>query len=36
LAEVNGYIDEVADVSAEAVNETLTAGGLFSIAERVR
>jgi hypothetical protein len=31
LAEVNGYIDEVIDVSAEAVNETLTPGGMFAI-----
>ncbi|MDR2797632.1 MAG: DUF4469 domain-containing protein [Treponema sp.] len=32
LAEVTGYIDEVVDVSTEAVNETLTTGGMFSIA----
>jgi hypothetical protein len=32
LAEVSGYIDEVVDVNTEAVNETLTPGGLFSIA----
>jgi hypothetical protein len=32
LAAVNGYIDEVVDVSTEAVNETLTPGGQFSIA----
>jgi hypothetical protein len=30
LAEVNGYIDEVMDVSTEAVNETLTPSGQFS------
>jgi hypothetical protein len=32
LAEVNGYIDEVVDVNTEAVNETLTLVGQFSIA----
>jgi hypothetical protein len=31
LAEVNGYIDEFIDVSTEAVNETLTPGGMFNI-----
>ncbi|MDR0722642.1 MAG: DUF4469 domain-containing protein [Treponema sp.] len=32
LAQVNGYIDEVVDVNTEAVNETLSPGGPFSIA----
>jgi hypothetical protein len=32
LANVNGYIDEFIDVSSEAVNETLTPGGMFSVA----
>jgi hypothetical protein len=32
LAEVQGYIDEVVDISTEGVNETLTTGGVFSIA----
>ncbi|MDR2807954.1 MAG: DUF4469 domain-containing protein [Spirochaetaceae bacterium] len=31
LADVQGYIDEFVDVSTEAVNETLTPNGLFSI-----
>jgi hypothetical protein len=31
LADVNGYIDEFIDVNTEAVNETLTPGGEFSI-----
>jgi hypothetical protein len=31
LADVSGYIDEFIDVSTEAVNETLTPGGQFSI-----
>ncbi|MDR2149971.1 MAG: DUF4469 domain-containing protein [Spirochaetaceae bacterium] len=31
LAEVNGYIDEFTDVTTEAVNETATSGGMFSI-----
>jgi hypothetical protein len=31
LADVQGYIDEFVDVSTEAVNETLTPGGEFSI-----
>ncbi|MDR0412002.1 MAG: DUF4469 domain-containing protein [Treponema sp.] len=32
LADVTGYIDEFIDISTEAVNETLTPGGMFSIA----
>ncbi|MDR2053638.1 MAG: DUF4469 domain-containing protein [Treponema sp.] len=32
LADVQGYIDEFIDVTAESVNETLTPGGQFSIA----
>ncbi|MDR0411211.1 MAG: DUF4469 domain-containing protein, partial [Treponema sp.] len=32
LANVSGYIDEIIDVSTEAVNETLTPGGMFNIA----
>ncbi|MDR2807504.1 MAG: DUF4469 domain-containing protein, partial [Spirochaetaceae bacterium] len=31
LADVQGYIDEFVDVSTEAINETLTPNGLFSI-----
>jgi hypothetical protein len=31
LADVNGYIDEVIDVSTEAINETLTPGGMFVV-----
>ncbi|MDR2793070.1 MAG: DUF4469 domain-containing protein [Treponema sp.] len=31
IADVQGYIDKVADVNTGAVNETLTPGGLFSI-----
>jgi hypothetical protein len=31
LADVTGYIDELIDVSTEAVNETLTPGGQFGI-----
>jgi hypothetical protein len=27
VADVTGYIDEVVDISAKAVNETLTPGG---------
>ncbi|MDR2193216.1 MAG: DUF4469 domain-containing protein, partial [Treponema sp.] len=32
LADVQGYIDECIDVTTESVNETLTPGGMFSIA----
>jgi hypothetical protein len=32
LADVQGYIDEFIDVTTESVNETLTPGGMFSIA----
>jgi hypothetical protein len=32
LADVTGYMDEFVDVETEAVNETLTPGGQFSIA----
>jgi hypothetical protein len=32
LADVQGYIDEFTDVTTESVNETLTPGGMFSIA----
>ncbi|MDR2150528.1 MAG: DUF4469 domain-containing protein [Spirochaetaceae bacterium] len=32
LADVQGYIDEFTDVTTEAVNETATSGGMFSIA----
>jgi hypothetical protein len=32
LAETNGFIAEIVDVSSEAVNETLTPGGMFSLA----
>jgi hypothetical protein len=32
LADVQGYIDEFVDVTTESVNETLTPGGIFSIA----
>jgi hypothetical protein len=31
LADVSGYIDEFVDVTTEAVNETLTPGGQFSV-----
>jgi hypothetical protein len=31
LANVQGYIDQITDVSVEAVNETLTPGGMFVI-----
>jgi hypothetical protein len=31
LADVSGYIDEFIDVTTEAVNETLTPGGQFSV-----
>jgi hypothetical protein len=31
LADVSGYIDEVVDVTTDAVNETLTPGGEFII-----
>jgi hypothetical protein len=31
LAAVNGYIDEFIDVSSEAINETLTPGGMFTV-----
>jgi hypothetical protein len=31
LANVSGYIDEFIDVSTEAINETLTPGGIFKI-----
>jgi hypothetical protein len=31
LADSSGYIDEFTDISAEAVNETLTPGGMFSV-----
>jgi hypothetical protein len=32
LANVSGYIDEFIDISTESVNDTLTPGGMFSIA----
>jgi hypothetical protein len=32
LADVQGYIDEFIDVSTEFVNDTLSPGGMFSIA----
>jgi hypothetical protein len=32
LANVSGYIDEFLDISTESVNDTLTPGGLFSVA----
>jgi hypothetical protein len=32
LADVQGYIDEFIDVSTESVNDTLSPGGMFSIA----
>jgi hypothetical protein len=32
LADVTGYINEVTDITAESVNDTLTSGGMFSIA----
>jgi hypothetical protein len=32
LADVSGYIDEFVDISAEAGNESLMPGGMFSIA----
>jgi hypothetical protein len=32
LADAGGYIDEFVDVSSDAVNETLTPGGMFSVA----
>jgi hypothetical protein len=31
LADVQGYIDEFIDITTEAVNETLTLGGMFSV-----
>ena len=31
LADVNGYIDEFIDINTEAVNETLSPGGMFAI-----
>jgi hypothetical protein len=31
LAQVSGYIDEFIDVTTEAVNETLTPGGMFNL-----